>query len=514
MNDLLNHRPLRQLSDWRPAKPRTDLAEKGRQQTEEDLELPDWNVIRYLDGNLPVKTQHWYPGAKRKSFETGSVFAWRMLPGLYMGPFDSGRSPFLPGRDKARNLCESMVRQVGVIDKFGSGRHVSFIPTLPYVPENEVYEPFAGPDDNPYRLLTTMLWRRKGTQLPAEWAPLVMDTTEINAYRNQAGLNSRFHTQLLLPLPKWRHFTYAWILKGYDIQREKDFEVKDRPFGADPRDGFQIVSFNDQVYKDLRKLYRRAAAAGSQDYFFPDPAAPDTGTVNYAWNRSFRSPIDGEESDGNGFGYCAGVDTAYDISPDERREVDLRIPGEFQQFYYENRMPWSSVLKGTVGIEQVKLLAEFFPELRCVCKEAWSKYRVLMEAWEEAFAGAPDSFDFYETLHDIYGSENSESNAERTVRTSRRQEMRDGDDSDRFYDSPESEQPDEAAFASPRSRTLSPVDKPGLPGPKADGTMPVKPQSDPVSAVTRQFYKDQEPDNMFDDSDQSFGDEPDDDVPF
>ena len=393
---------------YQPRVPR-QIEEAGRAQTAADFEPPEWNETRYIADAYVNTVRYWQPGAKKKSYDNSEIFAYRILPEV--APVHESES-FLPARRSDGSLSSRAIWPVCVIEKFGFDRKISFIPTLPYVPGDGRYEPYGGLYDNPYHLLTSFLWRRKEKRLPKEWAPLVMTTDKITEYRKQHGLWNSFFSTLLLPLPKFRYFSYALLYRGYDVKTECDFEFDGLPYGLGADDGLQVVSVNQQVYGDLKREYARkarTASAGAMDeFYFPDPAAPDQGTINHVWNRSFPNPVDSSAGKQEGFGYAGAVECRYHLSATNFRETDLRLDAAFLDQYYEQWQPWPQMLRGTTGIEQVRLIARYAPELKSPCEQAWERYPVLMTAWEEAFAGAPDSYDFYETLHTIYGMNGSE----------------------------------------------------------------------------------------------------------
>lgn len=388
------------------------LIEEGRQQTDEDVALPHWSEHRYVQERWAGQVRFWRPSAKSKSFEAGAVFCFRLCPAIptftqkEIDRMDIDRIPrFLPGRDESGLFTEGTLRCVHTIDNFGFDRKVSFIPSLPYVPPNNSYEKYASPSGNPYSILTTTLWRKRES-LPRAWGPLVMKVEEINAYRKSHGLYRRTRSQLLLPLPKKRYFGYGLIYRGYNIETEEDFAFEDRPYGLQPEHGLQLVTFNGQAAGEILSALMLPSRPGARDFYYPDPAAPDAGTLMYVWNRECSNPVIPKAAKLTGFGYAGAVETRYFQSPTKPVDVDLTLPESFLEFYSENRQPWSSVLRGTYGTEQVRMIAGIAPELKGPCKLAWQNHPLLMEAWEEAFQGVSDEeCDFFEVLHRIYGNE-------------------------------------------------------------------------------------------------------------
>lgn len=398
---------------------RRDFSEPFRAQTEADLETPDWNEFRYFDPQENPDVQYWQPGTKKKSFENGETFVFRILPACRYDQANDQAS-FPPGRNEKGLLDEGAIWPVNVVEKFGADRKVSFIPTLPYVPLNGTYPPHASPNDNPYYLLTSTLWRLKSsTKLPPSWRPLVMTSEEINEYRKKAKLFGAFHSQLLLPLPKWRYFSYSLIYRGYHLEAGEDFLYENAPYGIFPEQGLQLVSVNQQAFQDIQREYARrarSAASGlSDEFYFADPAEANQGMLNYVWNRKFPSPVDSNPMKLEGFGYAGAVENRYHLSPSQFQQIDLVLPAAFLQWYSRQWRPIGHVLRGTTGVELVRLLARFAPELREPCKLAWQRHRTLMEAWEEEFAGAPSDYDFHETLDMIYGTRETEQTRERSA---------------------------------------------------------------------------------------------------
>jgi hypothetical protein len=327
-----------------------------------------------------------------------------MLPPV-VATMQKGReiAGFAPGRDEEGVLHPNMIRRAGVVENFGSTRQVCFIPSLPYIPEHQKYERYSSPEDNPYELLRHALWE-KGNRLKKKWMPLLMTKKEIEAYRTQEKMKSKQHSDVLLPFVKPRFFAYAQIYNGYHCATKKNFVFEDAPFGSDPNDGLQIVSFNKQAYWALREEYsRQNESKESQETFaICDPAAQDEGTLNYIWNPKFPHPISGNEK--SGIGYAAAVSRRFFEKPEKAQAVDLTLSDDYMDWFLENRLPWSDVLKGTFGVEQVRLIARAFPELKGPAKMAWEHHPLLMNAWEEAFDG-PDDCDFYELLHGKYAED-------------------------------------------------------------------------------------------------------------
>lgn len=480
-----------------------------RAQTEADIELPDWNEVRYIDPEFGESVQYRQAGTKKKSFDNGEKFVYRMAPECELT--DTGEvSRFPAGRDGNGFLTTGTVWPVNVIEKFGLNRKVSFIPTLPYAPIDGKYPPYSSPTSNPYHLLTTTLWRQKhSSRFPREWRPLVMTTDEIDEYRKQAGLFGSYFSQPLLPLRKWRYFSYGLIFRGYNTVTEEDFEYDGTAYGERPEHGLQLVSVNDQTFQCLQREYARRARSAStgviDEFYYGDPSAPDQGMLNYVWNRKFPNPVDPNAGKLEGFGYAGAVENRYHTSPSQWQDVDLRLSSSFLDWYAERWRPIVQVLKGITGVEQVRLLARFAPELREPCRRAWQHHPVLMEAWEDAFYGAPVDYDFHETLDMIYGSNEPEQAVGRGPKSdglpsSPSPRDRDEEPGDGLREALREEMPPR-----PLSRTLPTVDVPGNTPLTVPGQvhLPGGPIS-PLNAIGRQFGRQGPAGDEFPDSDDEF----------
>ena len=406
-----------------PEKRRT-LREEGRAPTASEIGCSDRREFRYLHEKWNDKITHWYPCAKRKSHDQeGVVFMFRILPALVTGESEH-LSPFLPGREPDGTLHSSAIRRVGIIDNFGSVRPVSFIPSLPFVPDNQDYAPYSSPADNPYQLLRTALWE-KGNRLKKEWIPLIMLPKEIDEYRTQANMKSTHRSEPFLPMPKQRFFAYALIYRGHNPATGKDFTFDRMPYGTLPEHGLQVVSFNNQVFKALQKQYRSTIESdGPERFAHPDPAAPEQGALNYVWNPKFPHPVNGEEG-GDAIGYDATVSRYYYDTPRRKQEIPLKLSASFLEWYYQSWEPWSNILNGTYATDQVRLIARFFPELKGPCEMAWQNHPTLMAAWEEFFRDAPARFDFHDLIHRKYSEDWDTMEAEEeTDRKTRHRESR------------------------------------------------------------------------------------------
>jgi hypothetical protein len=407
--------------------------EEGRAQTEEDARLSSLLEIRYIrhdESDKPV-AQLWMPSLKPRSFQSGDVFIFRMLPGWSTVKLKTEQSHVIFGRKPDGSFDDGVIRRVGVIRQFGSDRQVSFIPTTPNILDHPPAHSL--PDNNPYRLLTGYVYRSRDG-LKKAWKPLAMGPKDTTAYIKQNGLNTEIPVRPLLPLPYSQFFTYALIYKGYNAAAQQDFIYTDNegPYGSDPTHGLQVVGFNDQVYKDLSSLYQKSASAedeGLGNFYYPDPADFDTAPLNYIYPRSYRNtifpnPINGIlAAKGEGFGYGAEVSTNLFFQPKKGQKISRRLEDDFLDWYLnEAWQTWNETLHGIYGKEQVKLIAEFFPELKPVCKQAWQRSVELMEAWEEYFAGAPSDSDFYALLHKNYANNTSqdEETSSRSVSTKTR----------------------------------------------------------------------------------------------
>jgi hypothetical protein len=430
------------------------ILETGRAPTASEIGCTDRKEFRYLHPRWDGKITHWFPCAKRKSHDQeGVVFAFRILPALTPGLNDhpGATSLFQSGRGQDGSLHPNTIRRTGIIDNFGSTRPVSFIPTLPFVPDNQNYPAYSSPADNPYQLLRAALWE-KGSRLKKEWMPLIMLPGEIDEYRQQVKMKSTHRSEPLLPMPRQRFFAYALIYRGHNPVAGKDFTFEQMPYGILPEHGLQIVSFNEQVYRALQKQYRnKIESEGPDQFLHPDPAAPEQGALNYIWNPKFPNPVNGEDG-GDKIGYDAVVSRYYYDAPNRKHNVDLKLPVSFLDWYYRTWEPWSETLNGIHGTEQVHLLARFFPELKGPCAMAWQNHPTLMAAWKEAFKDAPDQFDFFSLLQRKYGEDwdgmEDETREETNRKTSRRESRLNYEPSspgtdEQGYDMPDNDASDE-----------------------------------------------------------------------
>ena len=409
---------------YRPKGQPRVIHERGRAPTALEIGRSDGKEFRYLNDKYSSKITHWYPCAKKRSHEKGEVFIFRLLPALKMVMVNASTdqeeriATFVSGREPDGMLNSDVIRRVGVIEHFGPGQLVSFIPSLPYVPENQEYPLYSSPSDNPYQLLRKALWEQ-GNRLKKEWLPLIMVPKEIDEYRVQMKMKSQRRSEMLLPMPKERFFAYGLIYRGHNPETGKDFLFDGTAYGALAGHGLQIISFNTQVFKALQRAYRQRMESDDDTendrFIFPDPADADAGTLNYIWNPKFPNPVTGDEKDT--IGYDATVSRKYFTNPEQGRKINLELDQEFLDQYYQSWEPWSEILRGTYGVELVQLLARFFPELKGPCKMAWQSHKSLMEAWEKAFHDGPDEFDFYDLLHRKYAEDRDQEESEEQKET-------------------------------------------------------------------------------------------------
>jgi hypothetical protein len=277
------------------------------------------------------------------------------------------------------------------VERFGVEKQVCFIPAMVYEPYDG-YERFTGPKDNPYKLLLDGIHMMKMSRsLPKEWAALGYTKKDVEGWCEDHGFSSKY-AKSVLPGVSYRKFAYAWIYRGYDLDKKKEVESPKSPIGSNPADGLQIVCFSSAVYDAIAKEYAtrpRTDGQIQQNIFqCPEPAAEDAGCLNYVWNKQTPNPVTGETaSTGDGFGYTAYAVPGYYSSPNTpiTPPVDLTLPTEFGDWYFNDAWePWDSLLKGITGTDQVRLIAEFFPELGPVCEQVWDGYDELMKAWEKA----------------------------------------------------------------------------------------------------------------------------------
>jgi hypothetical protein len=361
---------------------------KGTAHTTKDFGLKDFQEVRMLDPKWEKDIHIWFPSGK-KSFEDGKPFVFRMLPALSLSVDGEDRvAEFVPGRDPTTGeLSVEMIRAVGMIDRFGSGTHqVTFLPHTPYQPD-EGYDEYASPSDNPLALIRYGLRAALRTNsLPPEWLPLTFSKTKAEEELKKAGIRNKY-TSVLLPLVQPRFLCYVWVYEGYDRYKEKFIRVPDDPIGAQPEHGLQMAVLNEQIFEALAytyKLKERTRGKITNSFQFPDPANEKEGCLNYAWNKTCVSPIDGNVMPSDGFGYMATASVEYYDKPNRPEDIALSLPPEFGDWYYAHWQWWDDVLKPITGVEQVHLIAEYFPELGPVCQQLWDGHEKLLEAWEKA----------------------------------------------------------------------------------------------------------------------------------
>jgi hypothetical protein len=164
----------------------------------------------------------------------------------------------------------------------------------------------------------------------------------------------------------------------------------------------------EQVYAALAHTYQlkeKIKGKVSNDFQCPDPANPNEGCLNYAWNRECASPVDGEVRKNEGFGYTATACAEYYGKPRKPEDVELAFTPEFDEWYYDHWQWWEDVLHPVTGVEQVKLIAEFFPELGTVCRQILDGQDALIDAMQKAPFSKKDDIDFFSLLVSINSSE-------------------------------------------------------------------------------------------------------------
>jgi len=381
---------------------------KGTAQTAKDFGLKDFLEVRLLCPKWKDKIGVWFPSGK-KTFEEGKPFTFRILPALSISSNETDYSNYVHGRDPITGeLSVEMLRTVGLIDRFGSGMHqISFIPQMTYNPESG-YAAYTSPDDNPLALLRNRLKAAARTNsLPSKWAPLTWSKETVKKEFEKAGIRVKY-PRTLLPVPQTRYVCYVWVYEGYDRKREEYIRVPDCPIGSLPEHGLQIAVLTDQIYAALAHTYQlRQKTKGKVGHEFqcPDPASPHEGCLNYAWNRECASPVDGELRKYEGFGYTATACADYYGKPNKPEEIDLAFSEAFDNWYYNQWQWWEDILEPVTGVPQVRLIAEFFPELGTVCRQMWDGQDELVEAMSKAPFSKKDEIDFFNILVAVNSSE-------------------------------------------------------------------------------------------------------------
>jgi hypothetical protein len=367
------------------------IESRGKAQTADEFGLEDWVEYRIFDPEYAGKARLWTPGGTKTIFDDGHPMVFRFLPALSCDEPDSNAyTTFAHGRDQQTGeLSLEMIRTTGFVERFGVEKTVSFIPSMVYQPEDG-YEPFSGPKDNPYKLLLDGIYMMKASRsLPRSWTALGFNKKEIEAWCQERGFPSKY-AKSLLPGISYKKFAYAWIYRGYDLRNKKEISCPDKPIGSNPSDGFQIVCFSNSVYDALAEEYaalvRQEGEVNTNVYQCPEPAYPTRGCLNYVWNKQKGNPVTGRApGDGIGYGYTAYASPKYYSSPNHQvRAHSLQLSDDFCDWYFDEWVAWDRLLHGTTGVEQVRLIAEFFPELGPVCEQMWDGYDTLLAAWEKA----------------------------------------------------------------------------------------------------------------------------------
>jgi hypothetical protein len=106
-----------------------------------------------------------------------------------------------------------------------------------------------------------------------------------------------------------------------------------------------------------------------------------------------------------GFGYTATAAADYYGKIGKAEDADLAFTKEFDDWYYNNWQWWEDVLQPVTGVEQVKLIAEFFPELGFVCRQIWDGQEELIDAMQKAPFSKKEDIDFFDILVAVNSSE-------------------------------------------------------------------------------------------------------------
>ena len=356
---------------------------------------------RIFNPEFEKKFTLWLPGVK-STYQEGKSFIFRMLPALAANDGSESDEVYVPGRDPTTGeLSVEMLHPVGYIDQFGSKmRKVSFIPQALNKRQGEEL-PYARPDNNPLALLRSGLWSaHKAKALPTKWTPLIWSQNTVRTELSAAGYSSQF-ARPLLPRLATKYFCYVWVYAGYDLKEESYIQSPSDPIGSKASHGLQVALLTDQISDKLAKDYlqqEKIRGRLSSEFQCPDPALPNDGCLNYVWNKEKPNPITGEVITAETFGYTATESVDFYKSPRDSVEVDLTFSPQFDEWYYSNWEWWDDVLQSTTGVDQVQLIAEYFPELGVVCRQIWSGHDELLEAVERAPFSFDEDIDFWDVI--------------------------------------------------------------------------------------------------------------------
>ena len=377
---------------------------RGTAQTAKDFDLKDFLTVQLLNPKWENKATVWFPSGK-ESFKSGKPFIFRMLPALSISEGEEDFADFVPGRDPhTGELSMEMIRAVGIIDKFGSHDHqICFMPQLPYQPDGG-YPDYTGPHDNPLTLLRNGLRAAaRANSLPSKWAPLLWSEKTTKEELERVGASSQY-AKRMLPDAAARYVSYVWVYAGFDRKQGREgayITAPDCPIGSLPEHGLQIAVLSEQIFGNLARLYQTKETKkgrATNEFQYPDPASEQEGCLNYAWNRLCPSPIDGSPpGKAEGFGYTATASVDYYEKANRPEEFDLALPPEFSNWYYQNWQWWEDILQPVTGVEQVPLIAEYFPELGPVCMQIWDGHDELIAAAEKA-PFSKKEVDFFDLL--------------------------------------------------------------------------------------------------------------------
>jgi hypothetical protein len=374
------------------------LVAKGRAKTKADFnDFAEFTEHRVIAPQYKDKVKLWTLKGGKGDWDSGVPIVFRMLPGFkLMTPEQAARGEEVPieylnGRLEAGELVlepNALHPAYSVVDLGSSrSRRVTFLPHIPWVPaSDDDYPPYAGPRTNPYSMLLKGVYDNARALDPA-FVPLTLSGKKLKEYLVAQGIRPPKVVKPLLPFPKLAVFCYVWMYKAHDSEARQAVESPDSPVGSIPDDGLQAMMLSLQVYQKLSAIYAKAAVVNGvqqNEYEYPDPCAWDAGCLNYVWNAGARNPVTGANGDATIMGYNAEASTAYFRSPRQGTKVNLAFSPAFKRWYEDNWIQWDELLHGTVGAEQVRLIAEFFPELGPVAEQVWEGDDVLMSAWEKA----------------------------------------------------------------------------------------------------------------------------------
>jgi hypothetical protein len=403
------------------------IVAKGRQQTAQDYKsLDDYTTYKLFAPQYEHKLKLWQPKGKGGSWDTNYFVAFRILPALsaftqeQIDAGQGGYADFLPGRNLAEDLVLNvgMIRTIKLVDGFGSqsAKRVTFIPRTVLEPMGyDDFPPYEGPHNNPYSLLRDRLITL-GESLDPRLRLLTVSsqkrfTEVVMQHSQQNGWQVRDPRVLrpLLPAPQTNMVCYAWIYKGFDMALQADVESPMEPIGSRPGSQLNVMLMKSSVYDSLSRMYREVARVNGvvvpNELAYPDPALPESGCINYAWNIKQPHPITGDRGNPDGVGYNVAGAVQYFSTPRRPENAPVQFTPQFRDWYYDNWLPWEDALEGTTGVKQVHLIAEYFPELGPAAEIAWKDDPLLMAEWAKApFIRDIEQVNLWNVVKRLYGN--------------------------------------------------------------------------------------------------------------